>query len=190
MTRMRACAMRMDGRLLALAAALLLAAVVMPGLSLAATQNVTWINVTNAAANGNTLTKTGGCAGCQDAGASSQQQIASGDGFVEFTVVDPAKLRFLGLTSGGAKNVDDLAFALRVQTGMVEVREHNQYKANSPVAANDKLRIAIEGGKVKYYKNGAVFYTSDAAPQYPLVVITALLDSGAEVTNVVISSAG
>src|SRR5437867_4248101 len=76
MTRMRACAMRMDGRLLALAAALLLAAVVLPGLSLAATQNVTWINVTNAAANGNTLTKTGGCAGCQDAGASSQQQIA------------------------------------------------------------------------------------------------------------------
>jgi RHS repeat-associated protein len=45
----------------------------------------------------------------------------------------------------------------------------------------------VEAGVVKYSKNGAVFYTSGVAPQYPLLADTSLYQTGAAVTNVVIS---
>ncbi|HEY9420514.1 MAG TPA: hypothetical protein VIW92_03795, partial [Thermoanaerobaculia bacterium] len=48
-------------------------------------ESVIWTSLVNATASGGTLQKTGGCDGCPDAGAISQQQIASGDGAVLFT---------------------------------------------------------------------------------------------------------
>ncbi|HEX4961881.1 MAG TPA: hypothetical protein VF173_13650 [Thermoanaerobaculia bacterium] len=36
---------------------------------------------------------------------------------------------------------------------------------------------------MKYYKNGVLFYTSAAAPTYPLLVDTSLLSAGATVTD-------
>jgi len=57
-------------------------------------------------------------------------------------------------------------------------------------ATGDKLRVAVEGGVVKYKKNGTVFYTSTVAPTYPLLVDTSLYTNGGTLTNVVISSAG
>ena len=50
------------------------------------------------------------------------------------------------------------------------------------------LRVAVEGGVVKYRKNGTLVYTSTVAPTYPLLVDTALYTSGATLTNVVLSS--
>src|SRR5207244_2902505 len=54
-------------------------------------QPVTWTSAVyvSMTGNGNSLKKTGGCDGCADAGAISQQQIASGDGYVEFTASEP-----------------------------------------------------------------------------------------------------
>jgi hypothetical protein len=46
---------------------------------------VTWGNLVNCAVTGTVLQKTAGCDGCQDAGASSQEQLSS-DGYVEFRV--------------------------------------------------------------------------------------------------------
>src|SRR5688572_9241074 len=43
---------------------------------------VRWTNLVNATATDNSLQKTGGCAGCSDAGAVSSQRITGGDGFV------------------------------------------------------------------------------------------------------------
>ena len=48
--------------------------------------NVVWTSPVNVTVSGNTITKNGGCNGCWDAGAVSQQTIASGDGAVEFTL--------------------------------------------------------------------------------------------------------
>jgi hypothetical protein len=42
---------------------------------------------------------------------------------------------------------------------------------------------------VKYLKNGTVFYTSVAAPTYPLLVDSSLYTVGATFTNTVISGA-
>jgi RHS repeat-associated protein len=48
------------------------------------------------------------------------------------------------------------------------------------------LRVAVEGGVVKYKKNGTVFYTSSVPPTYPLLVDTSLYSAGSTLSNVVI----
>ena len=50
-------------------------------------------------------------------------------------------------------------------------------------AAGDKLRVAVEGGSVKYRKNGALLYESTATPSYPLNVDTSLYSPGATVAG-------
>ena len=47
--------------------------------------------------------------------------------------------------------------------------------------------MAVEGGVVKYYRNGTLLYTSTVAPTYPLQVDTSLNTVNAGVYNVVIS---
>jgi RHS repeat-associated protein len=51
----------------------------------------------------------------------------------------------------------------------------------------DLLRVAVEGGVVKYKKNGKVLYTSTIAPTYPLLVDTSLGTYNSAINNVVIS---
>src|SRR5436190_9076397 len=66
----------------------------------AADQSVVWTNMTNVAVAGDVLQKVSGCDGCEDAGATSQQTVASGDGYVEFTVGESNTLWAAGLSSG------------------------------------------------------------------------------------------
>ncbi|MGH7731014.1 MAG: hypothetical protein ACRENJ_07160 [Candidatus Eiseniibacteriota bacterium] len=61
------------------------------------------------------------------------------------------------------------------------------YRADTTAAAGDVFRVAVESGAVKYSKNGAVFYTSGAAPVYPLRGDASLEDLSASVTNAVIA---
>jgi len=49
--------------------------------------------------------------------------------------------------------------------------------------------VAVEGGVVKYYRNGALLYTSTVPAMYPLQVDTSLNTVNAGVYNVVISGA-
>src|SRR5207244_4811257 len=107
----------------------------------------------NVAANGNSLQKTGGCGGCSDAHAVSQQQIASGDGYVEFTASETATLRYVGLGPSSIGSVaSSIRFAFRLHAGPAEVREGRFYKSETSFAAGDVLRIAIESSVVKYSK--------------------------------------
>ncbi|MFL6259031.1 MAG: hypothetical protein ACJ76Y_04905 [Thermoanaerobaculia bacterium] len=146
--------------------------------------SVTWTSLVNATASGGSLQKSGGCDGCADAGAISQQQIASGDGAVSFTATETSTIRYVGLSHGNTDTgVADIDFAIRLGPGYAEVRENNVYRADTPIAAGDRFKVAVEGGVVKYYKNGVLFYTSTVAPTYPLLVDTSLLGAGATVTN-------
>src|SRR5688572_24524806 len=67
--------------------------------TVAQTTSVTWTRLVNAAATGSTLQKNAGCDGCDDAGGSSDQSLAS-DGFVEFTVGEMATFWVAGLNHG------------------------------------------------------------------------------------------
>lgn len=151
---------------------------------------VTWISVVNCSATGNTLQKNGGYADTPDAGGRSQQALASGDGYVEFTATEADRLRFCGFThSVLGTDYTAIDFAIKLTTfGVAEVRENNVYRSETPYASGDVFRIAVLGGVVKYSKNGAVFYTSGARPSYPLVVDASLLTLSATITNTVIAA--
>ena len=134
-------------------------------------QAVRWTNGVNVSASGNTLVKTGGCGGCADAGASSEQRVTSGDGGLFFAASDPSALRFVGLTWGEPTHQPThIKFALRVQGGVAEVRESGAYRTDVRISAGDVLGVTVSGGAVQYSKNGTVFYTSSAALQYPLAI--------------------
>jgi hypothetical protein len=152
-------------------------------------QPVVWTSAVNATVTGNTATKTGGCDGCFDAGATSQQIIASGSGSVSFTT--PAgEFLVAGLSNGNpGTSGNEIAFGLRFYPGVpgiVEVREHGVYKwdwLNVPGALNT---IAVDAGVVKYFQNGILMYTSATAPSLPLLLDTALGSSGSAVQNAMI----
>jgi hypothetical protein len=149
---------------------------------------VRWTNLVNVTATSNSLRKTGGCGGCPDAGALSEQRISSGNGAVSFGASNTPTLRFIGLGSGNPGTAPaEITFALRLQGGTAEVREAGLYKSEVSFAAGDVLKIAVDGGAVTYSKNGTVFYTSQATPGYPLVVDTSLFDLDATLSSVMIS---
>ena len=148
---------------------------------------VSWANLVNLTATGDSLQKTGGCDGCEDATASSQQQIALGaSGYLEFTASETNTLRSVGLAnvvSGtGLANMD---FAIRLQSGNVEVREKGLYKTGTTFVSGDVFRIAVGAGIVNYYKNGTVFYTSTTAPTSALRGSASINNLGGTVTNAV-----
>jgi hypothetical protein len=153
-------------------------------------ESVSWTEGVNVTASGSVLTKTGGCDGCEDAGAISQQQIASGSGYLEVTVSETNYVRYVGLNDNhtGTSSAE-IPFAFKLVSGTAEVRERGQYKWDVSVATGDVLRIAVNSGVVTYSKNGAAFYTSAIPAVYPLRVDSALASLGATVSNAVINTA-
>ena len=110
------------------------------------------------------LRKSGGCDGCPDASAVSEQQISS-TGTLTFVASESASLRFVGLAAGGiGTGPGDINFALRLQSGVAEVREAGTYKSDVRFAAGDTFAIAISSGVVKYSKNGSVSTRARSAP--------------------------
>jgi hypothetical protein len=160
-----------------------------------AQQNVTWINVTSTATvTGNSIQKTGGCEGCNDAGGVSQQQLASGTGYVQLTAAS-GRAQYVGLTHTTTTpltaSVMDYTFYLSIGN-LCEIREFGAYIGDCPYVPGDVLKVAIEAGPVvKYYRNGVFLRTSSTAPNnYPYVLGTDLLSVGAAVNNAQISTAG
>jgi hypothetical protein len=152
--------------------------------------NVTWTAMVNVSVSGDTLSKTSGCSGCQDAGAVSTQTL-SGDGYLEFTVPATTTQRLIGLSKGNASTqIDDIDYALRFWAGGgLSVAENGLYRVGSMTyAAGDLFRIAVASGTVRYYKNGTLLYTSALAPAYPLLVDTSFLDTGGAFSKVVLST--
>ena len=121
-------------------------------------------------ASGNDVTKSGGCDGCPDGTAVSSQQVTSGNGSVSFKASETGTLRFVGLGSSSvATGAGDIGFALRLQSGVAEVRE---------------------GGAVKYSKNGSVFYTSSSQATYALRVHAVFFSANAAIREVSIGGGG
>jgi hypothetical protein len=162
-------------------------------------QPVTWTNLVNCLVAGRALRKNKGSNEMTDAGASSAQAIHLSNGkapnaFVEFRAVETNKERYLGLTrdfTGTSHTTIDFAIHLTTlphRGGTVaEVRENDVYKAETVFQPNDKFRLALEEGVVKYYLNEACFYTSSNKPSYPLVVDASFLHLGGSVSDVFIS---
>jgi hypothetical protein len=143
---------------------------------------VVWTLPVNATATGSTLTKTGGCSTCFDAGAISQQQI-TGDATFSFTVGAGQRL-FAGLGHDMTSNpgyMIDYAFSFW-PTATFEIRENNVYKGEGVSAPGDVFSVAVVSGVVSYYRNGTLVYTSKTPVSGPLVADTSLSTTGATVS--------
>jgi hypothetical protein len=153
----------------------------------AGAQPAQWSMLVNASASGNSVTKTGGCGGCADSGAVSQQKIDA-SGYVEFTASETGPLRAIGL---GEAPTDPgrMLFSIRLQGSTAEVREGGVYKSETPFATGDVIRITAAAGVVTYSRNGSVFFTS-AGVGAPLFVDVMLYDLNATITNVTIATSG
>ena len=156
----------------------------------AGAQNVSWTNTVGVSVNGNSLTKTA-ATGWPTAGATSTQSIAAGDGYMEITVPDTTTHRFLGLSNGNSSSdYPDVDFAIHpVIGGTIYIFEGGTSRGTfGSYTAGDVLRVGVEGGVVKYRKNGTLLYTSTVAPTYPLLVDSTLYATGDTLSNVVINS--
>jgi Fe-S cluster biogenesis protein NfuA len=159
----------------------------MPTPPAAPATEVQWMSLINITATGSTLQKTGGCNGCPDASAVSEGQI-SGNGSLAFVVADAGPLRFVGLGSGGiGTGTADINFAIRLQSGVAEVRESGAYRSEIAFSAGDRLQVTVEGGVVAYSKNGAAFHTSTSQAGYALRAHAVLFDMNATIGSVVLS---
>ncbi len=150
-------------------------------------QPVVWTSLVGVSASGNSLTKTA-AAGWGNAGAVSTQQIASGDGYVEFTASERNTYRQLGLSFGDSNaTYQDIDFAFYLAGGNLNVHENGVLKGTfGAFATGDVLRVAVVGGVVQYSRNGVVLYSSTKTPTYPLLVDTALYSTGATLKYAVI----
>jgi len=150
----------------------------------------TWMSLVNVGESGATLTKVGGCSGCPDATAVSNQQV-SGNGVLQFATDDSFSLRFVGLGSGGIGTTPgDVDFAIRLQGGVAEIRESGGYKTEPSFAAGDSFTIAVNNGTVTYARNGNVFYTSGNATTASLRAHVIFFDANGSVRSVGFGSGG
>ena len=154
------------------------------GLQTVVGEDVSWTSVVNCAANGSTLTKTGGLPWADDAGAISTKQLTAGDGYVELTISDTTTFRMIGLTHAHSGTTSgDIDYAFRLQSGYASPYEHGAWRLDGQMAGGDTLRIAVESGQVKFYRNGGLVYTSAIAPTYPLFVAASMIDAGGTITG-------
>ena len=153
-----------------------------------AAHNLTWTNAIGVSVNGSSLTKTA-ATGWGNSGASSTQVIASSNGYVEFTASETSTHRMAGLSAVDSdQNWASIGFAIYLgANGALNIYESGVHRgAFGTYASGDTLRVAVEGGVLKYRKNGALLYTSLVTPSSPLSVDTALYENGATLSNVVI----
>lgn len=152
---------------------------------------VTWTNLVNVSVDGTILQKTSGCEGCDDAGATSEQEISADDGYVEFTVGELNSFWVAGLSSSNNGTFyGDIDFAFRFNgTGYADVLENGSYQpgGDTTYEVGDIFRIGVVGGRVGYYKNGLLLRESAAAPQYPLTLDVSLFTLGATIRGAVLA---
>lgn len=159
--------------------------------SVFAASPVTWINAVNVTVSGNSIIRNDSevCNGCTT-GAISQQQITSGNGYVEVTTT-PGSAGYFGLGNNTSNSTSHLEinYGIGFGNGGWVIRELNYtYRDEGTYNIGDIFKIAVEGTQVKYYKNNTLLYTSTLAITYPLVVDTSLFNPNSRIDNAVIEN--
>lgn len=154
---------------------------------------ITWTSLVNTTVNGSTITKTGGVDGTWDAGAISSQTLASGDGYTQVTIndnINDGRMFGLNHNNSTASHTDiDYAF-YTANGGTLEIYENGSQKVSGlSYTLGDTLKVAVEGGVAKYYKNGALVYTSLQAPIYPLFTDISFRELNAKLVDAQLSVA-
>lgn len=96
----------------------------------------------------------------------------------------------LGYNANVDADYTDVEYGIDLQQdGYISMWESGIYKwGTSPIAVGDKLRVAVEGGVVKYYRNNTLLYTSEQEPTYPLYLDTSIYATDAWIKDAVIAT--
>jgi hypothetical protein len=156
-----------------------------------AEESVVWTfaSLSNVVATANSLNKIQSN-GNWDGGAASVNTVKN-NGYFQFTVSEINRSRVVGLS---ATNTDanftsiQYGFNLTNSAVLLIVESNNNRGSFATYAVNDVLRIAVESGVVRYYRNGTLLYTSLVAPTLPLLVDVSINQVGGTVTNAVVSN--
>ena len=153
------------------------------------TEPVAWTAGVNVSTAGGDVWKTAGSDSSWDAGAVSTRALVSMDGYVEFVAEVATGNRMLGLSNGDTdQGYPDIDFAVYLSGNSVSVYESGISRgAFGTYAVGDRFRVALEGGVVKYRRNGELLYTSTVPPRLPLLVDTSLHRLNSAFRGVVIS---
>ena len=136
---------------------------------------VEWTNMTGVAAAPGRLTKTRETS-AWDAGAVSTQAIAASNGYVEFVATEPGRA-IIGLSHGDdGPGRSDVDFGVRLSGDELAVVEGGRVRRRVLLVTGDRIRVAVESGRVTYRSNGRLIYRSRAAPTFPLSVDTSFRD--------------
>ncbi|MDO9318383.1 MAG: hypothetical protein Q7V56_09300 [Gammaproteobacteria bacterium] len=150
-----------------------------------ASSSVHWQTTRNITVAGNRITKTSGCDGCGDAGSISEEALTADHAHMEFTVGSSWALMLAGFSQTQEIPVaEDLVLGLRLQSGMAEVRESGNYRAEIRYQDGDRFSISINAGRASYAHNGTVFYSSEYTAENRLFAGTALYNVNAAVEDV------
>jgi hypothetical protein len=154
-------------------------------------QPVTWAEMYNADATGNrpfnSIVKNGGVDLAWDSSGVSTLAIQSGNGYAQTTVDALNQWRMFGLAhNNSTHSYTDIDFAMFLKAdNKISIYELGQWKADLAISfgVGDILRVSVENGYVKYYKNGQVIYSSGGTPYYPLWFDTSLASIGGRIGN-------
>jgi hypothetical protein len=111
------------------------------------------------------------------AGARSTRAVLRGNAAVSWRVEGEGDVAAGFGHADADGSLRDLDFALRVLAGTRELHvvEGGVERARvGTYATGDRLRVTVREGAVEYWRNGALLWTSTAAPRYPLVVDASL----------------
>jgi RHS repeat-associated protein len=156
-------------------------------------QAVSWTSGVNVSISGNSIQKTNSNNWDGGAVSSSGQSITSGNGYVQAKVDSTQYNVMFGLSNGNSnQGYSDIDFAAHLQGGgALMVYEGGTYKGTfGTYAVNDIIKVAVESGQVKYYKNGSLFYTSAGDVSYPLLMDSSIYEIGAWIKDALICSTG
>lgn len=122
---------------------------------------VLWSSAANLTVGGSTVTKTSGCDGCPDAFAVSGSQTGSQDAYLEFPAVLDKRIVVGFIPTGEAVSLGAIDYGVGFfADGGWDVREGDGYRVDGTTGQGDIFRIALEGTRVTYYRNGWPIWTS------------------------------
>jgi len=148
-------------------------------------EDVAWQagSLNNVQATASTLSKYGGSA--WDGGAASWNTVGN-NGYLQFTAGETNKARMVGLSNAyTSTSYTTIPFAWYLTNGgVLQIYESGSYRGSyGAYVTGDVLKISVEAGVVKYYKNGVLQYISSGAPTLPMLVDVSIYDKGGTVTG-------
>jgi RHS repeat-associated protein len=157
---------------------------------------VAWANKVNVTSSTNTIEKISSWSDW-NGGASSTQSIPLGsDGYVQSVAVSRSYHTIFGLSDvDNNRSYTDIDYAIHLQgnqgwpgdlvifEGGAEKYRINSTTQNPAYIAGDVLRVSVESGVVKYYKNHTLLYTSLTAPTTALIMDASVFHTGAKIKD-------